>query len=288
MLQSLRSVKSKRSLYEKSFICYYANYGRRAYSICFTSCFFIVISAFPMLMLLLSIIQFVSPEIKDSMIHYICQLTPDRLSTFVTDCINEIYTKSSGGTLSFSVIATLWSASKGFNAIQIGLNKIYKTTKELHFIVFRLVNIIYTFIFLIIFWLFLVTMMFGDILKKLIAKHLPTLSNSISPYLHLRLILAIIVLIAFFTMMYGTFPGRRAIFIRQLPGAIFAAFGWIGFSYGYAFYMNHFSNFSYMYGSLTAIILLLLWVYFSMIILLLGAEFNILYPRIKSFLRKVS
>jgi len=62
----------------------------------------------------------------------------------------------------------------------------------------------------------------------------------------------------------------------EFPGAIISAAGWVGFSALYSFYITHFANYSYLYGSLTAIVLLMLWLYFCMNILFFGAEVNVL------------
>ena len=61
---------------------------------------------------------------------------------------------------------------------------------------------------------------------------------------------------------------------QQLPGAIFAAVCWLLFSFGFSLYFSNFSNFSYMYGSLAAIVLLMFWLYFCICILFIGAEIN--------------
>ena len=70
-------------------------------------------------------------------------------------------------------------------------------------------------------------------------------------------------------------PNRKTRVIRELPGAIISAAGWILFSYAYSFYIDNMSNFSYMYGSLTAIVLCMLWLYFCMYIMFVGAEINV-------------
>lgn len=249
--------------------------------------FFIVISAIPMLMMILNIIQFVSPEVKDQMIRFIQGFTPVAMNDMVSSIINELYHKSSGTLISFSALTTLWFSSKGIGAIEIGLNNIYKNKKQMNYIVFRLVSLLYTVAFLIIFWLFLLIMMFGDTLQKIIIKHLPVLGSFIQQVINLRMTTALLVLFIFFVLLYGIFPGRKFQILSQIPGAIFATAGWILFSYGYSYYINNFSNFSYMYGSLTAAVLLLLWLYFFMMILLLGAEINLVFPLIKKNIKRM-
>ena len=90
----------------------------------------------------------------------------------------------------------------------------------------------------------------------------------------MRATVLLAILLFFFLIMYIVLPNRKTSLIYELPGAILSSLGWIGFSYGFAFYIDNMANFSYVYGSLTAIVLLLLWVYFCMYILFIGAEVN--------------
>ena len=78
----------------------------------------------------------------------------------------------------------------------------------------------------------------------------------------------------FFVFIYTILPNTRLSFWRQIPGAAFTTFGWMIFSYVYSLYIDHVANFSYIYGSLTALILLMLWLYICMNIVLLGAVLN--------------
>ena len=76
-------------------------------------------------------------------------------------------------------------------------------------------------------------------------------------------------------LMYKFFAGKKVPFKNQLPGAIFSALGWVFFSLIFGFYINTFPDYSYIYGSLTALILFSFWLYWCMIIFLLGAEINL-------------
>ena len=81
-------------------------------------------------------------------------------------------------------------------------------------------------------------------------------------------------MILFFTLMFMTLPGRKTSFFAELPGSILASAGWLGFSYLFSFYIDNFSNYSATYGSLTAIVLCMLWFYSCMYIMFIGAEIN--------------
>ncbi|HIU47977.1 MAG TPA: YihY/virulence factor BrkB family protein, partial [Candidatus Avimonoglobus intestinipullorum] len=77
-------------------------------------------------------------------------------------------------------------------------------------------------------------------------------------------------------LVYKTFSGKKMPYKRHLPGAVFTTAGWMVFSFLFSIYIENFANYSYIYGSLTAIVLMMLWLYSCMIILLFGAELNML------------
>jgi membrane protein len=74
--------------------------------------------------------------------------------------------------------------------------------------------------------------------------------------------------------MYKVLPNIRTGFWDQLPGALFTTVIWLLYSFFYAFYIDHFSNFSFTYGSLAAIVFMMLWLYSCMKIILIGGEIN--------------
>ena len=94
--------------------------------------------------------------------------------------------------------------------------------------------------------------------------------------INFRALWALMILIIFFLGIYTFVPDKRLKLRDQLPGAVFSTVGWMAFSFAFSLYFSHIGgkNYSYMYGSLTAIVLLLLWLYFCMCILFFGAEIN--------------
>lgn len=72
--------------------------------------------------------------------------------------------------------------------------------------------------------------------------------------------------------MYKFIPNRKATFRSQLPGAVLCAVCWSAFSFGFSLYVDSYSGFSNMYGSMTTIVLILLWLYFCMMFVMIGAR----------------
>ena len=89
-----------------------------------------------------------------------------------------------------------------------------------------------------------------------------------------RTIITPITLMIFFLLIYKFLPNRRTKLKRQIPGAVFAAIGWMIISWIFSVYVDVFQGFSDMYGSLTTIVLIMLWMYFCLILILIGAEVN--------------
>lgn len=248
--------------------------------------FFIIISFFPFIMLLLSIIQYFPVE-ESNMLRIFTQIFPTAVDSMIVSIITEIYDTSISGTIiSLTALSTLWSAGKGFLAIMKGLNTVYEINETRNYLFLRATSALYTLIFAIIIIVTMILFVFGNRLFYYIEQKLPVFTDTALIIISLRTILGLIVLIIFFLLIYEVIPNRKTKLMSELPGAMVCAGGWMGFSYAFSYYIDHFSNYASMYGSLTAIVLFMLWMYFCMYILFIGAEVNLLFEN-KSFLHKV-
>lgn len=236
--------------------------------------FFIVLSFFPFIMILLTTIQLIPTITQGDLLLVISRLFPAKVYPLVESIVTDLYTTAPAAILSVTTIATIWSASRGMLGIERGLNRIIDCNKRRNYVISRLINSGYTVVFILVCIMSLVLMVFGSSLQKLLLRYLPIL-NRIAPYLlSLRALIALAILIVFFMALYTFLPYERQTLRHQLPGALFSTVGWIVCSYGFSIYFNHFKRFSYMYGSLAAVVILMLWLYFCICILFLGAEVN--------------
>lgn len=239
--------------------------------------FFIIISFFPFIMLLLSMIRFTQLE-KSDMLKLITQIFPTAVIPLMVTVIDQIYQTATSSTLiPLTAITALWSAGKGFLAIMRGLNAVYDIDETRHYIQLRLIATFYTLAFAITIILTMGLFVFGNRLIVWIKQKLPAFLDTALVIISLRTILGFIILIIFFLIIYVVIPNRKAKIMSELPGAMMCAIGWMGFSYAFSYYIDHFSNYSSTYGSLTAVVLFMLWMYFLMYILFIGAEFNLLF-----------
>lgn len=235
--------------------------------------FFLIISFFPFAMFLLTLLNYLPFSIHE-MIATINDVFPEPINSYVADLLSELLEKSSGTVLSLTAIAALWSSSKGFYSVVRGLNSIYKPTDKKNYFITRALAALYTLLFALLLIIVLLIFVFGNQIYLWSVRHLPILSEMALLIISVRTIVGFSLMILFFTLMFMTLPGRKTSFFAELPGSILASAGWLGFSYLFSFYIDNFSNYSATYGSLTAIVLCMLWFYSCMYIMFIGAEIN--------------
>ena len=218
---------------------------------------FLIISFFPFIMLLFSLIQFM-PFTLEQFQEYTVDFLSPTLNEFVMNVIKEIVAKSSISIISISSITALWSASKGFLSIIRGLNSVYSVDEKRGYVKLRLTTVLYTVVTLIILIATLGLLVFGSTINNWLIELIPQLDEMSGVTLTVRWLIGLCMLILFFMFIY----------------TVFSSLGWLIFSALYSFYIDHLANYSYIYGSLTTVVLLLLWLYFCMYILFLGAAIN--------------
>lgn len=236
--------------------------------------FFLQLSVIPFLMAILNVFQFLSPSVLKTLFELLEKIGNEQFYRTISYIISELYIQSSGALISVSLIGALWSSSKGVYAIERGLNEIYGNQKGNGFVKARLISFFYMIILIAVLFFTIAVLMFGSSIQKLIGRFLPPLYHILKLFLQFRLLAAVPILILFFMTLYTFYPGRKLRFRDQFWGAAFSAAAWIIFSFCYEFYIQNITNYSHIYGSLGAILLLLLWIYFCICIMLFGAELN--------------
>lgn len=238
--------------------------------------FFIIMAIFPIIMLCLNLIQLL-PIQADDLITVLNGLFPEVIAPLLDEIVADLYTKSSGTILSISALTALWSASKGIIGVEKGLIEIYETEQNRKYLIMRLLSALYTFAFIVVFIFALVILVFGNGIQITLSNRFPILAQVSGYIISIRTLLSIIILTLFFMLLYKFIPKRKTTLGRQLPGALFSTCGWMLFSFFFSIYVDNFGNYSYMYGSLTTMILLMLWLYVCIYIVFIGAEINLVF-----------
>ncbi len=238
------------------------------------SAFFIILSAIPFLMVFSSLLQYTS--VSESYIMAIVnRLMPEYISPFMISIIDEVYNRSFG-IVSVTAIAAIWSAAKGVQYMTDGLNSCNDLEETRNWFVLRLWAVVYTVVFLVAIIFILVVLVFGNSIQNLAEQSAPILTHVTNLFSKLRGLFMLGILALFFDVIFTTLPNRKLSFKSQVPGALLCAVAWYLFSFGLSVYVDYFNGFS-MYGSLTTIALIMLWLYFCMYIMMLCAEVNVVF-----------
>lgn len=233
--------------------------------------FFFFLSVVPMLMLVCTIIPY-TPLTQEDLVTAVTDLTPDMVDSLVVSLISDVYNRSAG-ILSIAAIATVWSAAKGVMALMQGLNAINGVEDTRNYFVIRVIASFYTVVMLVVVILSLFLMVFGNQLVTLALHRIPRLETVVSFFMNFRFVLVWAILTILFAAIYAYVPDLKLKFKAQIPGAVFSAVVWSVFSWGFSLYLTYGNSYG-IYGSLSIIIIVLLWMYFCMYIIMIGAYLN--------------
>ncbi len=236
--------------------------------------YYTILSFIPFVILLITLIQYTNIQ-QQTLFDAISKIIPSSMNEFVIGIVREVYSKSIG-TISVSIIFTLWSAGKGLFALTKGLHSVYNTGEDSgkSVIYLRIMALIETVIFIVLIMLGMVLLVFGNSLKSLMQQHFGALENfsTFSQVVtELGFILATFII---FLFLYRFMPKHKVTFKSQIPGAIFGALALNIISFVFSKYLDIFKGFSITYGSLTTLMLIMMWTYSCFYSLFLGAELN--------------
>lgn len=243
--------------------------------------YYVILSFIPFVILLLTLIQYTSIE-QQQLFDIISKIIPSSMSEMVLGIVREVYSKSVG-TVSISLIFTLLSADKGLFALVKGLHSVYNynDNQEKSMIYLKLTSILKTMIFIILIAVGAVILVFGIPIISTIQEKLGLLENYtiISQFLT-QMVFAFVVFVVFLCL-YKFIPGHKMTFKSQIPGAVFSSVALIIISFVFSKYLDIFKGFSITYGSLTALMLIMMWTYTCFYAIFLGAEINKFWSRRK-------
>ena len=236
------------------------------------SAYFFMLCMIPIILLLLTLVQY-TPVTKADVMTAVVQVFPSSVDSLIISIVNQVYNQSTS-IIPITIVVALWSAGKGVLAMTTGLNCVYDCPETRNYIYLRIRATIYTVLFIGVIVLLLLLAVFGNSLYIFVSAHIRILEPVADWLISMRNIIAPLVLVGFSLLLYKFLPNRKDRFKKQIPGAIFTAIGWLVVSWVFSVYVDIFKGFSSMYGSLTTIVLIMLWLYFCMYSILLGGEIN--------------
>lgn len=235
--------------------------------------YFFILALFPILTLILSLLNYAGIQVE-TLIELLNDILPRAMMAGAEELVKRTYADGSGAVVGLSVLTALWAASRGIYGLLRGLNAIYGVSEDRGYFFTRAISVVYTFFFLLVVLLTLVLHVFGNTIVGLLHSLNFRPLSLVMDLIDLRFFLLLIVQSLIFTGMFMALPNRRNRFWDSLPGGVVSSLGWLVFSDLFSIYVENFSNYSSVYGSVYAVAISMLWLYCCMSILFYGGALN--------------
>lgn len=245
------------------------------------ACFFLVLAVFPALLLLLGLLRYTPLEVE-RLAEMLYGVFPEALAAGAEELILLTWDNTTSMAVGISAVTALWSASRGFHGLLMGLSAIYGHGEERGYFHTRFLSMVYLFVFLILLLLTLGLYVFSGSLRGLLERSAHPGLLFLGKMINFRFWVLLALQTGFFTAMFMVLPGGKNPLGESLPGALMAAAGWQIFSDLYSVYVEHFTPLSSIYGSVYAVALSMLWLYCCVSILFYGGALNVLLKRRKN------
>ena len=251
--------------------------------------YFFLLAVFPLLIFLITLFGYFNgagSNLQQKMISYLGDVMPSAALQLLVATLDEVTKARGTGKLSFGILLALWAASSGINALAQALNSAYHVEETRPWWKVRLISIALTIFLSVLIISALLLVLYGGQLGEAVATTLNAGNVFSFIWQALRIPIALVFVLIALVMIYRFVPnasakragkGLRETDYRRRwfsPGVIIALLLWLMVSLGFRLYLHFFNSYSATYGSLGALIILMLWFYLTGVAILLGGEIN--------------
>ena len=240
--------------------------------------YYFLLALFPLLLFLTSVIGLLlgsGTGLRHSLFNYLGKVLPGSASQLVSATMFEISSASGGGKISIGILAALWAASNGMGAISDSLNAAYHVKETRPWWKRRLIAIGLTLVLAVLIISALVLVLSGGKIADFLAASFGFTQVFAIAWKVLQWPIVLIFLLLAFALIYYWAPDLKDQHWKWVtPGSLIAVAMWLLVSFGFRLYLHFFDSYSKTYGSLGAVIVLMLWFYFTGAAILIGGEVN--------------
>lgn len=240
--------------------------------------YFFLLALFPLLLFLTSVIGLFmgsGTELRDSLFNYLSKVLPGSASQLVSTTMFEVSNNSGAGKISFGILAALWAASNGMGAISESLNVAYHVEETRPWWKQRLTAVCLTIVLAVLIISALALVLYGGKIGEGLAAGYGFGTAFVVLWNVVQWPIVLIFLLLAFALIYYWAPDLDDQDWKWVtPGSVVAVVLWLLVSFGFRLYLHYFDSYSKTYGSMGAVIVLMLWFYFSGAAILIGGEIN--------------
>jgi len=249
-----------------------------------------ILAFFPFLIFIITLLTYTKIP-TGLLLNNMSNIVPTALMPFIEHTIHQFIAYRSPTLLSIGVLVTLWSAGTAVNAMIGGIHLAYNSKHIRPFWISKLAAILYTLLLAVLIIVLMVGLVFGNTLGEYTLYALDLNIGVFMPLWNIsRLIMTLMSLLVILYIIYKFIPRKHLKYKNVWPGTVFTSVGWYTFTLIFSMYIDNYSKYNQLYGSIGSVFVLLIWLYMSCMLLLLGAEINALYQDIKTdqVIRKIN
>jgi membrane protein len=238
--------------------------------------YYFVSALFPMIFFLMAMLGLFaqSHDLQSSLLNYTARFMPEDAYRLVQKTLQEIANSSTGLKLAFGLVLALWSGAGGVVSIIDALNRCYHVKDSRPFWKQRLIALGMTVAIAALTIVALTIVLYGGDIADFVGAHIGLSSVTVIAWHIVQWPIALFFVVLSFALLYFWGPDTKQQWQWITPGAVVGVLTWIGASLLFRVYLHFFNSYSKTYGSLGAVIVLLLWLYISGLAILVGGEIN--------------
>jgi len=240
----------------------------------------LLLSIFPFLIFLMTLIAYLGLD-TSYILDFMKTSFPEDIFELMSGPVVDLVLNQRGGLLSASVFLAIYTSSGGFRAFMKGMNKSMGFVDRRGIFYKYIISILWVVLLATTILVALIGIVFGKQILSLISSYFPNFpAEGVIDIL--RILVPVALLFAILSLAYMFIPVKNIKFKHAFPGAISSTILWITVTFVFQFYINNYANYSRFYGTLGALIGLMLWLLFTSIIMILGSSLNSYLIQVKN------
>jgi membrane protein len=247
--------------------------------------YYLILAFFPFLIFVINLLSFTTFS-SETFVTNINILLPTDTGILIEKLLIETVQAKSKTLLILGMLGSLWAASKGIRGLMQGLNKAYTVEETRHFTKLYLIALIGTFGVALMILFDFTLVVFGKLLGAYLFELVGGQAFFYTIWATVRYAIPFSLMLLTFYLLYAYVPNKKLKSAELILGSVFTSVGWLSASLLFSFYVNMFTNYEKIYGSIGGIIALITWIYLSTLIILLGGELIAIHARFKNFSQK--
>jgi len=237
--------------------------------------FYFLLALFPFLLFLTALLAYVPiPDLMEKIFDLLRAIIPGEALILVQDNVENLVTHQRGGLLSFGIVMALWSSSSAITAVMETLNLAYDVVEGRPFWKVRGLAILLTILLSVLLVTAMALLVFGPYLGHWVASQFGLGYVFQVAWALVRWVFIVVFLVLAMGLIYSIAPDVEQHWKWLTPGSIFSVIAIIGVSLAFSYYVDNFGSYNDTYGSIGAVIVLMLWMYFVGFLILVGGEIN--------------